>query len=84
MFAADAIMEAADVGVPLVIAITEGIPIMDMVKVKRFLEGRDTRLVGPNCPGVITPPRVQNRHHARLHPPGGPRRRREPFGDANL
>ena len=55
MFAADAIMEAADVGVPLVIAITEGIPIMDMVKVKRFLEGRDTRLVGPNCPGVITP-----------------------------
>ena len=55
MFAADAIMEAADVGVPLVIAITEGIPIMDMVKVKRFLEGRDTRLIGPNCPGVITP-----------------------------
>ena len=55
MFAADAIMEAADVGIPLVIAITEGIPIMDMVKVKRFLEGRDTRLVGPNCPGVITP-----------------------------
>ena len=55
MFAADAIMEAADVGVPLVIAITEGIPIMDVVKVKRFLEGRDTRLIGPNCPGVITP-----------------------------
>ena len=55
MFAADAIMEAADVGVPLVIAITEGIPIMDMVKVKRFLEGRSTRLIGPNCPGVITP-----------------------------
>ena len=55
MFAADAIMEAADVGVPLVIAITEGIPIMDMVKVKRFLEGRNTRLIGPNCPGVITP-----------------------------
>jgi succinyl-CoA synthetase alpha subunit len=54
-FAADAILEAADADLPLVVAITEGIPIMDMVKVKRFLEGRTTRLVGPNCPGVITP-----------------------------
>ena len=54
-FAADAIMEAADAGLELVIAITEGIPVADMVIAKRFLVGRDTRLVGPNCPGVITP-----------------------------
>ncbi len=54
-FAADAIMEAADAGVGLVICITEGIPVLDMVRVKRFLAGRGTRLVGPNCPGVITP-----------------------------
>ncbi|MBF0215170.1 MAG: succinate--CoA ligase subunit alpha [Magnetococcales bacterium] len=54
-FAADAIMEAADAGLKLVVCITEGIPVLDMVKVKRFLSGRATRLVGPNCPGVITP-----------------------------
>ncbi len=54
-FAADAIMEAAEAGLPLVVAITEGIPIADMVTVKRYLEGKKTRLVGPNCPGVITP-----------------------------
>ena len=54
-FAADSIMEAADAGVSLVVCITEGIPVMDMVAVKRYLAGRKTRLVGPNCPGVITP-----------------------------
>jgi len=54
-FAADAIMEAADAGLELVVCITEGIPVLDMVRVKRYLEGRPTRLVGPNCPGVITP-----------------------------
>jgi len=53
--AADAIMEAADAGIRLVVAITEGIPVADMVRAKRFLEGKGTRLVGPNCPGVITP-----------------------------
>ncbi len=54
-FAADAIMEATDAGIKLVICITEGIPILDMVKVTRFMEGKRSRLVGPNCPGVITP-----------------------------
>jgi succinyl-CoA synthetase alpha subunit len=54
-FAADAIMEAADAGVELVICITEGIPVLDMVRVKRFLARTKTRLIGPNCPGVITP-----------------------------
>jgi len=54
-FAADAIMEAADAGIPLVICITEGIPVLDMMRVKRYLEGRPTRLIGPNCPGIITP-----------------------------
>jgi succinyl-CoA synthetase alpha subunit len=54
-FAADAIMEAVDAGVPLVICITEGIPVLDMVRVKRYLAGKNSRLIGPNCPGVITP-----------------------------
>lgn len=54
-FAADAIMEAADAGIRLVVCITEGIPTNDMVKVKEFLDSRETTLVGPNCPGVITP-----------------------------
>lgn len=54
-FAADAIVEAASCGLELVVCITEGIPTTDMVRVKRFLQGRETRLIGPNCPGVITP-----------------------------
>ena len=54
-FAADAIMEAADAGIKVIICITEGIPVQDMVKVKQYLNDRDCRLVGPNCPGVITP-----------------------------
>jgi len=54
-FSADAIMEAAAAGIPLVICVTEGIPTLDMVKVKRFLADKGTRLVGPNCPGVISP-----------------------------
>lgn len=54
-FAADAIMEAAASGIALVVCITEGIPVLDMVKVKRYLQGTQTRLIGPNCPGIITP-----------------------------
>jgi succinyl-CoA synthetase alpha subunit len=53
-FAADAIMESAEAGIALIVCITEGIPIQDMVKVKIFLQGKNTRLIGPNCPGVIT------------------------------
>ena len=53
-FAADAVMEAADAGIGLVVCITEGIPVQDMVKVKNYLQGRKTRLIGPNCPGIIT------------------------------
>lgn len=54
-FAADAIMEAADAGIKVIVCITEGIPVKDMLMVKEYLKGRDCRLVGPNCPGVITP-----------------------------
>lgn len=53
-FAADAVMEAAEAGIALVVCITEGIPVQDMVRVKNYLQGKNTRLIGPNCPGVIT------------------------------
>jgi succinyl-CoA synthetase alpha subunit len=54
-FAADAVMEAADAGIPVIVCITEGIPTLDMVKVKEYLSDRPTRLIGPNCPGIISP-----------------------------
>ena len=54
-YAADSILEAIDAGIPLVVCITEGIPVLDMVKVKRALTGSSSRLIGPNCPGVLTP-----------------------------
>jgi len=54
-FAADAILEAIDTGIPLIVCITEGIPVLDMVKVHSYLRGKSTRLIGPNCPGVMSP-----------------------------
>ena len=54
-FAADAIMEAADAGIALVVCITEGIPVQDMIKAKKFIKDKGVRLIGPNCPGIITP-----------------------------
>ena len=54
-FAANSILEAIDAEVPLIVAITEGIPVLDMVRVKRALAGSKSRLIGPNCPGVLTP-----------------------------
>ncbi|MEI8204276.1 MAG: succinate--CoA ligase subunit alpha [Bacteroidota bacterium] len=58
-YAADAIMEAADAGIRLVVCITEGIPVQDMVTVKEYLKCKNTRLIGPNCPGIITPPHTK-------------------------
>src|SRR5689334_11642701 len=61
-FAADAILEGADAGLDLVVAITEGIPVIDMVKVKRAMDGKTTRLIGPNCPGIVTPGTGKDSH----------------------
>lgn len=72
-FAADAIMESADAGVSVVVAITEGIPIMDMMVVKNYLNGKPCRLIGPNCPGIITPGECKiGIMPAPIHLPGGP------------
>jgi len=72
-FAADAIMEATDAEVDLIVAITEGIPVMDMMKVKNYLQGKPTRLIGPNCPGIITPGEAKiGIMPGPMHKPGGP------------
>ena len=72
-FAADAIMEATDAGVDIIVAITEGIPVMDMIKVKNYMEGARSRLIGPNCPGIITPGQCKiGIMPGPIHKPGGP------------
>jgi succinyl-CoA synthetase alpha subunit len=72
-FAADAIMEAADAGMEIIVAITEGIPVMDMMKVKNYLKGKPSRLIGPNCPGIITPGECKiGIMPGPIHKPGGP------------
>ncbi|MBP8815558.1 MAG: succinate--CoA ligase subunit alpha [Desulfobulbus sp.] len=72
-FAADAIMEAADAGVELIVCITEGIPVLDMMKVKNYLAAKPTRLIGPNCPGIITPGECKiGIMPGPMHTPGGP------------
>ena len=72
-FAADAIMEAADGGVDLIVAITKGIPVMDMMRVKNFLKNKTCRLIGPNCPGIITPGEAKiGIMPGPIHQPGGP------------
>jgi len=72
-FAADAIMEAVDAGLDLVVAITEGIPVLDMMRVKNYMSGKPTRLIGPNCPGIITPGECKvGIMPGPIHKPGGP------------
>ncbi len=72
-FAADAILEAGDAGIEVVVAITEGIPVLDMLKVKNYLTGRQTRLIGPNCPGIISPGAAKvGIMPGAIHKPGGP------------
>jgi succinyl-CoA synthetase alpha subunit len=72
-FAADAIMEATDAGVELIVCITEGIPVMDMMKVKNYMAGKPVRLIGPNCPGIITPGECKiGIMPGPIHQPGGP------------
>jgi succinyl-CoA synthetase alpha subunit len=72
-FAADAIMEAADAGIGVIVAITEGIPILDMMRVMNYLEGKPSRLIGPNCPGIITPGEAKiGIMPGPIHKPNGP------------
>ena len=72
-FAADAVMEAADAGIGVIVAITEGIPVLDMMRVKNYLVDKPSRLIGPNCPGIMTPGEAKiGIMPAPIHKPGGP------------
>ncbi len=72
-FAADAIMESVDAGIELIVAITEGIPVLDMMKIKQSINGSGSRLIGPNCPGIISPGQAKiGIMPAQIHKPGGP------------
>ena len=72
-FAADAVMEAADAGIGVIVAITEGIPVLDMMRVKNYLVDKPARLIGPNCPGIMTPGEAKiGIMPAPIHKPGGP------------
>ena len=72
-FAADAVMEAADAGIGVIVTITEGIPVLDMMKVMNYLAGKPSRLIGPNCPGIITPGEAKiGIMPGPIHTPGGP------------
>ena len=72
-FAADAIMEAADAGLRLIVVITEGIPVLDMMRAKNYLQPKPVRMIGPNCPGIITPGEAKiGIMPGPIHKPGGP------------
>ena len=83
-FTKDAAIEAIDAEIPLLVVITEGVPVQDTAEVVAYLEGKSTRMIGPNCPGIITPERVAGRHHAAHHRGQGPGRSRLEVGHADL
>ena len=76
--------EAADAGIPLIVCITEGIPVQDMMRVRNYLDQKEVRLVGPNCPGLLTPGEAQSGHHPRQYRHPGQYRRCLPLGHADL
>jgi hypothetical protein len=84
VYAADAMMEAADAGVQFIVAITEGVPVLDMTRVYPFVKEKGARLLGPNCPGTHHAGAEQGRHHPGPHLHAGQHRGREPLGNAHL